>query len=144
MSTPLEFLKSHIGIEVTTSPSPFMNWLKPKMVLVEEGKLIFQYVVRNEMTNPFHILHGGITAAIIDDAMGATLIGYNEPFNYVTINNVVDYFASAKEGDIILAETLINKKGNTIVNIQCEVWNEDKSRMIAKGYSNLLKTEPKK
>lgn len=144
MITPLEFLKAHIGIEVTASPSPFMNWLKPKMVLVEEGRLIFQYVIRQEMTNPFHILHGGITAAIIDDAMGATLICYNEPFNYVTINNVVDYFASAKEGDIILAETFINKKGNTIVNIQCEVWNEDRSRMIAKGYSNLLKTEPKK
>lgn len=142
--TPLQFLQSYIGKEVTNSPSPFMNWLKPTMLHAEEGKLVFQYLVRHEMTNPFDILHGGITAAIIDDAMGATLICYNEPYNYVTINNVVDYFASAKEGDKIVAETFINKKGSTIVNIQCEVWNEARTRLIAKGYSNLLKTGPKK
>lgn len=138
-----DFLKHHIGKVVTTSPSPFLNWLQPKMISVEEGKLSFEYTVRKEMTNPFKTLHGGIVAAIIDDAIGATLISYGEPHFYVTINNVIDYFASAKENDVIIAETAINKKGKTIVNAQCEIWNEDKSRLLAKGYTNLLKTEIK-
>lgn len=139
-----EFLKQHIGKEVSTSPSPFMNWLNPIILSVEEGKLSFQYTIRKEMTNPFGTLHGGITAAIIDDAIGATMICYGEPFFYVTVNNAIDYFASAKEHDIIIAETSINKKGNTIVNAQCEVWNHNKTRLLAKGYTNLLRTEIKK
>jgi len=137
------FLKQHIGKEVTESPSPFMNWLKPKMVSVEEGKLSFEYTIRKEMTNPFGTMHGGVIGAIIDDAIGATLISYGEPHFYVTINNVIDYFASAKENDVIISETAINKKGKTIVNAQCEIWNKDKTKLLAKGYTNLLKTDIK-
>lgn len=135
-----EYLKQHIGKEVSTSPSPFMNWLKPTMLAVEEGRLSFQYTIRHEMTNPYKTLHGGIVAAMIDDAIGATLICYGEPYFYPTINNVIDYFASARENDIIIAETSIIKKGNQIVNAQCEIWNEEKSKLLAKGYTNLLKT----
>ncbi|MXN92116.1 hotdog fold thioesterase [Flavobacterium sp. Sd200] len=137
------FLKAHIGKEVTASPSPFMNWLRPIMLVVEEGRLEFQYKVRHEMTNPFGTLHGGITAAMIDDAIGATLICYGEPVFHVTINLVTDYFGAAKEGDVIIAQTAILKKGRQLVNAQCEIWNADRSRLIAKGYTNLIKTEIK-
>ena len=138
------FLKAHIGKEITDSPSPFMSWLKPVMLSVEEGGLTFQYTIRKEMTNPFGTLHGGITAAIIDDSIGATLISYGESYFYVSINLVIDYISSAREGDEVIAQTSIIKKGNQVVNAQCEVWNKDRSRLIAKGYTNLLKTEIKK
>jgi len=143
-SDAAQFLKDRIGKEVTDSPSPFMSWLKPVMIEVTEGSLTFQYTVRHEMTNPFGTLHGGIIAALIDDAIGATLISYGEPNFYVSINLVVDYLASAREDDVILAKTAINKKGNQVVNAQCEVWNSDRTKLIAKGYTNLLKTEIKK
>lgn len=143
-SKAAEYLKSHIGKEITDSPSPFMVWLKPVILAVEDGSLTFQHTIRKEMTNPFGTLHGGITAAIIDDAIGATLISYGEPYFYVSVNLVVDYLSAAREGDIILAQTSIIKKGSQIVNAQCEVWNADRSKLIAKGYTNLLKTEIKK
>lgn len=143
-SQAAEMLKSHIGKEITDSPSPFMAWLRPVVIKVEEGSLTFQHTIRKEMTNPFGTLHGGITAAVIDDAIGATLIAYGEPYFYVSVNLVIDYLSSARKGDIILAETAIIKKGSQVVNAQCEVWNADHTRLIAKGYTNLLKTEIKK
>jgi uncharacterized protein (TIGR00369 family) len=117
-----------------------MKWLKPTIVSAERGKLIFQYLVREEMTNPMGILHGGVTAAIIDDVIGATMFSFNESYFYTTLNNVVDYFSPGKEGDVIIAETRVIKKGRQLVNVQCEVWNKEKTRLIARGYSNLLKT----
>ena len=96
------------------------------------------------MTNPIGTLHGGVTAAIIDDVIGATMYSFNEDGFYTTVNNVIDYFASAREGDTIIANTSIIKKGRQMVNAQCEVWNADKTRLIARGYSNLLKIDPKK
>lgn len=143
-SKAAEYLKSHIGKEITDLPSPFMAWLKPVILAVEDGSLTFQHTIRKEMTNPFGTLHGGITAAIIDDAIGATLISYGEPYFYVSVNLMVDYLSAAREGDVILAQTSIIKKGSQIVNAQCEVWNADRSKLIAKGYTNLLKTEIKK
>jgi len=144
MLKPSEFFKQHIGQEMKTSLSPVLNWLRPTILAVEKGKLILQHKVREEMTNPMGILHGGITAAIIDDAIGATLFAYDEPYYYVTINLVVDYFAAAKEEDLIIAETIMVKKGRQIANVTCEVWNESRTRLIAKGYSNLLRTERRK
>lgn len=146
METPdrLALLQKFIGREFTVSPSPFMRWLKPIVLIAEPGHLEFRYLIRNEMTNPLGILHGGVTSAIIDDLIGATLFTLSAHESYVTLNNVIDYFAAAKEGEHIIAETQIIKKGSQVVNMQCEVWNERKTKLIAKGYSNMFKISAKK
>lgn len=136
----LEVLQRYIGKEFTESPSPFMHWLKPIVVSAEYGKLSFRYTIRKEMTNPVGGLHGGVTAAIVDDIIGATMFSFNEEHFYTSVNNVIDYFSPAKVNDIIIAETSIIRKGKQMVNAQCEIWNENKTRLIARGYSNLLKT----
>lgn len=141
---PLKILQKYKGQEFSDTPSPFMKWLKPVILSAESGKLSFRYTVREEMTNPMGGLHGGVTAAIIDDVIGATIFSLNESHFYTTLNNVIDYFAPAKAGDFIIADTLVIKKGKQIINVQCEVWNEEKNRLIARGHSNLLKTTMEK
>jgi acyl-coenzyme A thioesterase 13 len=141
MNKAIEFLQQQIGKEAKDSPSPLMRWLNPVMLSVEEGKISLQYSVRKEMTNPIGTLHGGATAAIIDDAIGATLFSFGEPYFYSTIHLSIDYYSPALEGELIIAETSIIKKGKQIINAQCEIWNADKTRMIARGYSSLIKTE---
>jgi acyl-coenzyme A thioesterase 13 len=132
-------LQQFIGKEFDQSPSPFMKWLNPTILSAEEGQLEFQYTVRPEWLNPIGNLHGGITAAIVDDVIGATMFSLNENSFMTTINNVIDYFSTAKENDNIVAETKIIKRGKQFVNAQCEIWNADKTRLIARGTSNLFK-----
>lgn len=135
----LQIIKSFIGKEFTASPSPFMKWLNPVVLSAEEGQLEFQYKVRQEWLNPMGNLHGGVTAAIFDDVIGATMFSLNEKNFIVTINNSIDYFSTAKENDNIVAETKIIKRGKQFVNAECEIWNADKTRLIARGTSNLFK-----
>ncbi|MNK25636.1 Thioesterase superfamily protein [compost metagenome] len=134
----LKVFQSFIGQEVNNSPSNFMNWLKPTVISAEKGSLHCSYVVRLEMTNPYGILHGGITAGIIDDLIGATVFTLGLNNAYTTVNNNIDYFAPAKEGDIITAKTSIIKHGRTIINLQCEVFLLSKARLIARGCSNMI------
>ena len=141
MNNAIEFLKTQVGKDATNSPSPLMQWLNPILISVKEGDLIFEYEIRKEWLNPSGSLHGGITAAIVDDAIGATVFSFGEHSLYTTINNVIDYFSTAHEGQTIIAETQTIKKGKKITNIQCEIWNNSKTRLIAKGYSNLLRIE---
>lgn len=120
----LQVLQSFIGKEFTASPSPFMLWLKPIVLSAETGKLSFQYTVRKEMTNPIRGLHGGVTAAIMDDIIGATMFSLNEDHFYTTINNVIDYFAPAREGDLIIADTSLIRKRKadrqcTVRDLEC-------------------------
>ncbi len=140
----LELIKGQIGKEFSESPSPFMHWLKPSVKRAERGSLEFEYQIRGEWLNPVGNLHGGVTAAIIDDILGATLCTFDEPSFYSTINNVIDYFSTATLGETIVAKTRILKKGRQFVNAECEIWNASETRLIAKGHSNLFKTEPKK
>lgn len=134
----MNFFKAQIGKDVIESPSGFMNWLAPVIIKVESGVLVCKYTVRKEMTNPYKMLHGGVTAGIIDDLIGATvyLMGLNDRFT--TVNNYIDYFAPAAEGEEIIADTSIIKKGKTILNLQCEISLPAKGRLIARGYSNML------
>lgn len=134
----LLIFQSFTGQEISQSPSHFMNWLKPTLISAERGSLYCSYVVRKEMTNPYGILHGGITAGIIDDLIGATVYVLGLQDRYTTVNNNIDYFAPANEGDTITAKTAVVKQGRTIINLQCEIVLPAKNRLIAKGYSNML------
>jgi len=138
--TRLQVLQDHIGREFSVSPSPFMLWMNPIVVAAEQGAVTFKYVIRHEMSNPIQSLHGGITAAIADDCIGATMFSLDEENFYTTINLNVDYFAPAYVGDTIIARSSIIKKGKQFVNAQCEIWNEAETRLIARAYSNLFKT----
>jgi uncharacterized protein (TIGR00369 family) len=141
METNIEKLQQFIGKDTQSYGSPVMTWLNPILTSVNENGLTFEYLIRNEMTNPFGKLHGGISALIIDDAIGATMIAFNENFICVTANNSIDYKASADEGETIFAETSILENENRIITVQCEIWNTDKSKLIAKGVSKLLKKQ---
>lgn len=141
MNKPLEYFKTQIGKDASQSISPLMKWLNPTLLSAEAGALEFSYIVREEMTNPMGIIHGGTTAAIIDDAIGATVFSLGVSNVYTTVSLSVDYFSRAQVGDTIIAKTKIIKKGRQIINAECEVWNVDKTRMIAKGHSNLIQTK---
>jgi acyl-coenzyme A thioesterase 13 len=134
----LLFLQSFTGKELIGSPSHYMNWLKPVVISAKPGELLFSYTVRKEMTNPSGVLHGGVIAGIIDDLIGATVYALGLSHSFTTINNSIDYFAPALEGDLITAKTAIVKQGRTIINLQCEIFLPAKKRLIAKGYSNML------
>ncbi len=135
----LQRLKDHIGKELSDSPSPFGSWLKGTVRAVEIGSLTIEFTVRKEMTNPAHILHGGATAAIMDDVMGMTVASLGHDSFFATVNLSIDYLSSAKVGDIITATSKINREGKHIVNIDCVIVNQD-GKILSKATSNLFKT----
>ena len=137
----LTSLTEQINQVVTRSPSPFMLWLAPIVREVSPTSLTFEYVVSAVMTNPMKTLHGGVSAGIMDDIIGATILCSGKQHSYTTINNVIDYFSVAKLGDTITAKTQIIKAGRQVINVQFELWNLPKNRLIARGYSNNLITE---
>jgi acyl-coenzyme A thioesterase 13 len=135
----LRRLKSRLGKELTESPSPFGNWLRGTLRKVERGALSIEFTVRKEMTNPIQILHGGMTAAIMDDTMGMTVASLGSDVFYTTVNLSIDFLSSAKTGEIITATTRINREGKNIVNLDCVIVNAE-GKLLAKGTSNLIKT----
>ncbi|MGV8878151.1 MAG: PaaI family thioesterase [Sphingobacteriaceae bacterium] len=136
-----KYIRSMIGRRFDDSPSAFMRWLNPLVKDAGYGFLVFEYTVREEWTNPERVLHGGVTAGIIDDIIGATIYGMELANTYTTINNVIDYFATAVSGDVLEARTKVIKRGQQIVHVECTIWLPKKDRIIAKGCSNMMRID---
>jgi uncharacterized protein (TIGR00369 family) len=139
----VEEFKKYIGQEISESPSAVTRWLKGKLLEIEEGALVAEFVVRPEMTNPLGILHGGSIALIMDDMIGATVYTLPTEVHFVSTNLNVSYLNAARLNEKIIAKTSIVKKGKTFIFAECEIYNSRNS-LIAKCSSGLVSTNLKK
>ena len=130
-------LKDFIGKEAKdSSPSPFGRWLNGKLISAEQGKLVAEFVVRDEMTNPAGIMHGGAIAAIIDEIIGMTTFSLGKKGFYVAVNLNVDFLRPGKKGETIRAETEIVRDGKSMAHAECRIFNRE-GKLLAKAASNL-------
>ncbi|RYU93274.1 PaaI family thioesterase [Emticicia agri] len=140
MNPVIEFFKSNIGkYAVDVSPSSLGRWMNGKLIAVAEGSVEVEFVVREEMTNPLKILHGGTAASMLDDVMGMTVYMLGRENFYSTVNLHVDYLSPAKEGDVLLVKSNIIRAGKTVIHIECAIYNADK-KIVAKCTSNMVAT----
>ncbi len=136
----IEFFKANIGRKMGEgSPSAVAKWLDGKLVAAEFGSLTFEFEVKPEFTNPAMILHGGVTSAIIDEVIGATVYSLAKEAFYASVSLNVDFLNPAKVGEKIFATSEIIRNGKTVVHAECKVKNE-KGDLIAKAVSNLVRT----
>lgn len=82
--------------------------------------------VRWEMYNGIGLIHGGVIATFIDNAMGMTvyLCHPHELFRQVTVNLNVHYLKGAK-GKRLVAETTLIQAGKSIAVLESDVKNEE-------------------
>jgi len=140
--TRFNWLQQQVGKSMKFSPSPFAHWLDGTLLEVKEEGIKASFIVRKDMTNPMGMLHGGVTAGIFDDIMGATFFGMDTEYFFPTIDLSVVYFAAAKEGDEVIAQTQIIKKGQTIIYMEAFLYSQA-GKLLAKCGSNIAKSQMK-
>ncbi len=138
----LEFMTAKINQSLSDSPGPVSRWLNGTLLEVRNGFLKVQFTVREDMTNPMGILHGGIAATILDEMAGANVYLLGRENAYTTVNLNCDYLHSAKVGEVIIAESAVIRAGNNIVHCECTLTNEE-GLIVAKCATNLIKTSMK-
>ncbi len=140
MNPALAFFKANLNKYASeSSPSPLGRWLNGKLIAAEEDSLTVEFLVRNDMTNPAKILHGGATAAMLDDVIGMTVFALGRETLFTTINLNIDYLTPAREGDTILVQAKVIRAGKSIVNMYCEARKQDET-LIAKASANMAST----
>lgn len=143
MSNPiLAWMQANLGKTMSEAPTPVGRWLNGMLREAKEGELVGDFIVRPEMTNPVGLLHGGMIAVIMDDFIGATVFALGREDFYTTIDLSIDYFASAREGDVVTARTRLVKPGQRVIYGECDLFNAE-GRLLARGRTNLLRLENK-
>ncbi len=105
---------------------PFSLWLGIERIEESEGSSTLQMKVRNEMLNGFGIIHGGVTFSLADSALA--FASNSHGIQSVSIDNSINYFEPAKEGDILTATTeeirITNKIGLYHITITNQLGNK--------------------
>lgn len=135
-------LKQFEGKYFTDSNSKAGRWLRYKLVEVEAGSITASVKVRENMTNPNGMLHGGMIAMIMDELCGLAFYSTGNPYYYTTVNISIDYLFSAPLHSTVIAKSKVMRSGKKIANTECFLY-DDQGRIIAHGKSNLVNTGKK-
>ena len=109
-----------------------------------KGFVRVAYMVTDSLTNKFGALHGGMTAAMMDDAMSLAA-GVTAQWGEITptLEMKVSYLAQAKPGQRLIAEARTVKRGKTVIFLECQLI-DDSGRVVATGSCTVMVTQHKK
>lgn len=141
-NTRLDWFRTQLGRPMSDSVSPVGRWLNGTLEVADEGKFVAQYVVRDEMTNPAGVLHGGMASAILDDLIGTMVFALGREHAYTSVNLNVDFLHAARTGDVLTATADVVRAGKNIVHCEGRITAFD-GKIIAKCVTNLIQTSVK-
>ena len=136
----LNYIKERYeGKLVEDSRSPAGNWLEFTLEHIEKGSATISLIVREEMTNPYGNIHGGMMALVMDEVIGWGVVSLDTNNYYTSLNLNVDFLYAIKKGDRLKATSKVVRAGKKIIHVECSVHNID-GTLLGKATSNLIVT----
>ncbi|WP_240625573.1 PaaI family thioesterase [Spirosoma pollinicola] len=124
------------------SISPFGRWLNGTIRVADYGRLVADFMIREEMTNPAGVLHGGAGAAILDDLVGAMVFTLGREYAYTSVNLTLDFLHAARLGEVVTATAEVIREGKNIVHCEGRIVAAN-GKIITKCATNLIQTSVK-
>ncbi len=113
------------------SQDAFSTWLGIEILECEIGRCKVAMTVRKEMLNSMDKAHGGISYSLADTAFG---FAANSHGRYaVSIESSINHMEPLKEGDYLIAESVIEKVSNKVGFNIIEVKRGDELVALFKG-----------
>lgn len=110
------------------------------MVSAKRGEIEVAFVVTEDMTNPYGLLHGGVSCTLMDDIIGLAAATLGSDKFPVSLNLQVNYLDKIMIGDEITVKAKIIREGRNILNGITKMYNSS-GKQVANGKSDLFLTE---
>lgn len=131
------------GFELFTRPSPLLDPWRPLYAGAASDRMILGLHLREPHTNSRATAHGGLVAAMADQAMGMSCAvrlkvdGVNVT-NLWTTSLEIEYLGAAKIGQWVQFDTTFARVGKTLCYAECDVTADGET--IARGHANFRVT----
>uniref|UniRef100_T1IXZ6 Acyl-coenzyme A thioesterase 13 n=1 Tax=Strigamia maritima TaxID=126957 RepID=T1IXZ6_STRMM len=112
---------------------------KLKFVSADEGSVVCEMTVERRHRNLVGILHGGMTATLIDSVSGFALLTKN--CRGVTVDLSVSYFYPIQPGQSILIDANIIKCGQNIAFVTSKIRDVNNEKILAIGRQSFFITD---
>lgn len=124
---------------MSNSVSPLGRWLNGTLRAADAGRLVADFTIRADLTNPAGVLHGGAAAAILDDLIGAMVFTLGREYAYTSVNLNVDFLHAARLDEVVTATAEVVRAGKNIIHAEGRIVAAD-GKLIAKATTNLIQT----
>lgn len=122
------------------SELPFARLMGMRLVDLREGEAVIELEMRNDLRQPSGVLHGGVTATIIDTAMAFAMRTYlPKDANAATIDLTVHYLRPHLSGPISCSAKVV-RAGKRIFTISANVFGNE-GKLIATGLSTYTRID---
>jgi uncharacterized protein (TIGR00369 family) len=104
----------------------FLHLIGVEVSELQQGSATLRLVVREDHCRPGRILHGGVTATLLDSACGlsgATLLSVGQ--DLVTAQLNINYIRTAAPGQTLFARGHVEHRGKRTLICRAEVRSED-------------------
>ena len=117
---------------------PYPSLLGFELVDLKLGEATLKLKMRDELRQPYGLLHGGATASLIDTAMAFACIScLAEGEQSTTIDLTVHYLRPHTDGEVFCTAKVV-RNGKRIMTVSAEVINEA-GKLIATSLSSYMK-----
>ena len=127
------------GFELFTRPSPLLDPWRPIYSRATPDRMLLALELREPHTNSRATAHGGLIAALSDQAMGMSC-GVKLRTEDIAVSNLwttslaIEYLAAAKIGQWLEFDTTFARVGKTLCYAECNVSADGES--IARAHAN--------
>ena len=117
---------------------PFVQLIGMELVELEIGEAKIRLDMRDELRQPYGLLHGGATASLIDTATAFAILGsLAEDEIASTVDLTIQYLRPHTEGSITCTAK-VTRAGKRLLFVSAEVEN-DQRKLIATALSTYAK-----
>ena len=111
---------------------------------VAKGSVRVAYDTTPTLANRYGAIHGGMTAAMMDDVI-ALAAGLTIEWGQITptLEMKVNYLAQAKPGTRLVAEARTVRRGGTVIFLEADL-KDDAGKLIATASSTVMITQVKR
>jgi len=114
---------------------PFAKLMGMRLVEMKLDEATITLDMRDDLRQPSGILHGGVTATLIDTAMAFAVRSRVDPdVATATIDLTVHYLRPHIEGPLRCTARVV-RAGRRISSVSADVWAEANGKLIATGLS---------
>ena len=119
---------------------PFVQLIGLELVELKIGEAILRLDMRDELRQPYGLLHGGATASLIDTATAFAILGdLDEGERASTVDLTIQYLRPHTDG-AITCRAHVTRAGKRLIFVAAEVANAE-GKLVATALSTYTKVE---
>lgn len=118
---------------------PFLDLLEIRPIEARPGRAVFEMTVAERHLRTRGMLHGGVTATLLDTAMGFAAVTVAPPgCHVVTLQMNLNYVRPARRGEKLIASGQIRHRGSKTVVTAGEIRLAGEQALVATGTATFM------